>query len=763
MVHMNAREKNQELFPGAKWLWHTCCRVDSRDVRAQFRRTFEIDAVPEQTEIHITADSRYNLWINGTFVNHGPARGFQSHWPFDRIDIAPYLKKGKNVIAVLVYQFGVSIFCYRYENASGFLMSGKVGSVDLATGEQWKGRVASGYIPNIARGSFQYGYQEYFDCREDKGNWLDENYDDSDWLSTPGASLGCMPWHSFEERNIPLQTKEVISASGRVAISCHEPAEGWEKLENVAKIYDRETPDWKAAPEQGNTVQFASGITAQLIDFGKEVVGQPIFDIDNATDGDMLDYLVCESLTGETPDFGSSENPFATLFGGRLILKEGKNHHELTIPWGFRYVVVLYRGKQPLKVTLTARRIWYSLDVKGSFLSSDPLLNDIWEMCVHTQRCCMVDAYTDCPWRESAQWWGDALVQAQNTFRLANDTRLFERGLRQIAAQGTPEGLPYAIAPSNGHSCILPDYTAMWIVTLLAHYNQTGSLKMYFELKKTVDDILNYFRSLLNKDGLLVYDDRYWLFLDWCPNLFKNGVPTVYNLIYYWSLKAASTLAELAGETDRKNSLDQEISALNNAMKEHLFDSKTGLLYDGLNWDGSPVKTMSPHAAAMAILQDFMPEQHDFWMEKILLPFIGSHRDSELKPTSYFMFYVFEAMKKKGKRAEILDCIRRWWKDFLDHGFSTTAESWPDQLDRGFWSICHAWSAHPIFHFSELILGVHPEEAGWKTVSFDPVMTKGEKASGTIPSPLGLIRAEWDWTGEEPVRKIELPDGMKLL
>lgn len=760
---MTTKQKNQELFPGASWLWSARNRCDSRDERAQFRRTFELKEVPGQVEIHITADSRYNLWINGEFVNHGPARGFQTHWPFDRIDIAPYLKKGKNVIAVLVYQFGLSVFCYRYENASGLLLSGKIGELDLASGINWKQRVAPGYIPNVTRGSSQYGYQEYFDSREDKEDWRALDYDDTTWTSSNGASLGCMPWHTFEERNIPLLTKDIVPAVGRVSVSRHTPKDGWEKIENVAKILDREEPEWVSASTAGSSIQFEPGLTAQLVDFGKEVVGQPIFDIENAQDGDMLDYLVCESLTGDKPDFGSSSNPFATLFGGRLILKDGKNHHELTIPWGFRYIAVVYRGRNPLKVTLSARRIWYPMDVTGSFRSSDQVLNDIWEMCVHTQRSCMVDAYTDCPWRESAQWWGDALVQAQNTFRLANDTRLFERGLRQIASQGTPEGLPYAIAPSNGHGCILPDYTAMWIVTLLAHYNQTGSLDMYRELKKTVDDILNYFRSQLDGNGLLQYDNRYWLFLDWCPALFKDGIPTVYNLIYLWALKSASKLAELAEETDRKTGLDREIDALCKTMKEKLFDAETGLLYDGLHWDGTPVRTMSPHAAAMAILQDFMPEQHQSWLDNILIPFIKGHREIELKPTSYFMFYVFEALKKKGKRAEIVDCIRRWWKDFLDIGCSTTPESWPEQLDRGFWSMCHAWSAHPIYNFSDLVLGVTPVEPGWKKITFDPVMTKGGKAGGTVPSPLGLIRAEWDWTGAEPVKKIEIPEGMELL
>ena len=94
-------------FPQAYWLKLPEPFRDLRDRRFQFRKTFELEEVPSHAELHVTADAKYCLYINGTFVHFGPARGFQSHWPFDRIDAAPYLRPGRNVIAALLYTFGI--------------------------------------------------------------------------------------------------------------------------------------------------------------------------------------------------------------------------------------------------------------------------------------------------------------------------------------------------------------------------------------------------------------------------------------------------------------------------------------------------------------------------------------------------------------------------------------------------------------------------------------------------------------------------------
>src|SRR5664279_244408 len=71
-----------------------------------FRKNFELSEKPDQFIVHVSADNRYRLFINGNPVCSGPARGDLGHWRFETIDISPWLLKGKNVIAAVVWNFG---------------------------------------------------------------------------------------------------------------------------------------------------------------------------------------------------------------------------------------------------------------------------------------------------------------------------------------------------------------------------------------------------------------------------------------------------------------------------------------------------------------------------------------------------------------------------------------------------------------------------------------------------------------------------------
>ena len=67
-----------------------------------FRKTFALASVPERVPARITADSRYILFVNGQEVNRGPVRSQPRRLHCDLLDLAPYLKAGENLIAVLV-------------------------------------------------------------------------------------------------------------------------------------------------------------------------------------------------------------------------------------------------------------------------------------------------------------------------------------------------------------------------------------------------------------------------------------------------------------------------------------------------------------------------------------------------------------------------------------------------------------------------------------------------------------------------------------
>ena len=60
-----------------------------------FRKAIELREVPSKFVVHVSADNRYNLFVNGTRACYGPAKGDLKTYKYDVIDIAPYLKKGK--------------------------------------------------------------------------------------------------------------------------------------------------------------------------------------------------------------------------------------------------------------------------------------------------------------------------------------------------------------------------------------------------------------------------------------------------------------------------------------------------------------------------------------------------------------------------------------------------------------------------------------------------------------------------------------------
>lgn len=106
---------NENVFQYAKWIWADACA--EMDSYADFYDTFVYTG--EKTEIQISADSNYVLFINGEFVNSGQYPDFPHYKVYDTIDISAYCKKGENSLAITVWYYGLSnTITYYKGNAS---------------------------------------------------------------------------------------------------------------------------------------------------------------------------------------------------------------------------------------------------------------------------------------------------------------------------------------------------------------------------------------------------------------------------------------------------------------------------------------------------------------------------------------------------------------------------------------------------------------------------------------------------------------------
>jgi len=323
-------KKFEGRFKNAKWIWYENPFFDLINVWMDARLEFFVKKKPENVIVYVSADARYRLYVNGIFVNYGPARGFQ---------LSPYLKKGKNVIAARVHQLGVGTSQYIHQGTAGFILSGKVGDVDISTGKKWRVRKSSAYKKNVKRVSREQGFQEHFDARIDDETWLFPDYNDSNWETQGNSKSGF------------LETDDVVQ------LFLDEKHE-WKKTNIKLK---RENCWYSFIINPSSAKKY----TAYLIDFGHEVVGSIRLSLENTSGGEIVDTLVCETISGLEPDILPPEILSSRqAFGNRLICRKGVTDHEMFDYWGFRYLIVVFRNfYRPVKVKITLNHTGYPLNI----------------------------------------------------------------------------------------------------------------------------------------------------------------------------------------------------------------------------------------------------------------------------------------------------------------------------------------------------------------------------------------------------------------
>lgn len=745
------------VFAKSLWIWPESHSWDLHNGYALFRKEFSVAKLPDKAPLFLTADQSYQLSVNGQYVCRGPARGFQKSWPYDEVDIRAFLKRGRNVLAIRAHNPGFSNFQYLSQGFAGLLVAAKWKGTHLVSDQTWKCRRQTGVCRDTVPTSLQLFCQEHIGLREEDPGWMEPGFDDGDWKEPVTHPWNGMPWSALEARGLPLLEEKVIAPVSGLGTASGRCAPEYQSTRDICRLRFQE--GLRHHPESVDPREITvkpSGpgrFRSFLLDFGKTVVGSILLEIDGARGGEIIDTLHVETIdrTTLTPHFEPGKH-CRMAFGHRMVCREGRQSHAFYHTFGFRYMVLTTRNNAgPLRIRTNLRTTLYPLESKGSFSSSDATLENIWKTCVWTQRVCSLDAYVDTPWREQAQWWGDARVQAKNTFFYSGDLRLFRRGIDQIASQTTPEGLTYGHAPTIAHGCILPDFTLIWMITLWDYYWQSGSLEPFLAHEETLERALSCFQVDANT-GLVGYDPRYWLFLDW-TELFKDGYSAVFNLWFLIALEKMAELYRLAGQTRKAKAHLVRAKGLRKALG-HLI-RKDGLVMDGMTFRGRVIKTTSIHAQTLAILAGLQPKDDVVRIQKVLLPYLTGAGSSFTPPSSYWITYVFEVLTAAGHGTEVVKNIRKHWAPMVEHG--TTWETFAPQVGNG--SFSHAWSAHPLYHLMQIVGGIRQLSPGWNGILFQPVFV-GEKAKTTVPTPHGAVHSSWAYEGDEIVVELRLPPGL---
>ena len=778
------------------WIWGSGGPAhEHRNEYVYLRKTLTLTSVPLSAHVRVSADNRYQLFINGKFVCRGPARCEPRCQSYDEVDLASHLRKGKNCIAVLAHHFGESTFQSLERGGWGFLLDGEVRCrsgkpVPLHTDTTWKAIPAEGYNRGTSRYTEQLGFQEDLDAAQEPPDWTSARFDDRDWRKAWGIRAAVMmPYERFEPRGIPFEREQPARFVTTTGSFVGRHLKDHRTHDNLGLLIadERRRPasqpilrDVRSALTRGRGYMTvaptpAGRFSAVVLDAGKEVAGFFHLDVE-AAGGEIIDVFYCEHVRPNGDAVVRAENGGLAHMADRYRCRKGRHQHQFFAWKGFRYVLIVFRDvRKPLKLHHVGYIFTsYPVERRGTFECSDPLLECIWETGVYTQQLCMHDAYMDCPWREQAQWWGDARVQWRVNMAAFGDRALFRRGIRQGAQSQIHDGLTYGLFPCENHVCILPDYTLVWICSIWDYYFYTGDDSPVREHFNEVVRALEWFERHTGKTHLCSCPGfGLWLFLDWAP-LFKAGYNATFTLQYLEALQIAVKMARHVGHTGQARKYAALARQVERAAVRTFWDPKGKHFFEGaFRHNRKPYRQVAQHANTYAILTGVQSRWHGriadriAWIlknhDRLFADNSGGnvHHPRAKHPiaSSFFYAYVLQALFQVGYGQVALDGIRKLWGGMLDQGATSWFESWNHGSDcYGNSSACHAWSASPTYHLSEQIGGVTPIAPGFEKVRIAPRTFDLDHGNVRTPTPRGSIQVEWQRVDRSGMDlKIKLP------
>jgi hypothetical protein len=198
----------------AKAIWDSANTRREWNRWCAFRKTFDLDTLPVEAWLRISADAQFCVWINGNWIGQGPIRSYPNNYKYHTYSISQYLRVGWNSIAILGHSCGVSTFRYVLGDAFVIAEIECDGRVMAPTNPNWRCFPNPfGEIKDL-RMSCQLGWLEP-DAFGLGNDWLSADFDDSSW---PAAVAVPEP-RKLSKAEVQLLSGEALRPSGIVSSS----------------------------------------------------------------------------------------------------------------------------------------------------------------------------------------------------------------------------------------------------------------------------------------------------------------------------------------------------------------------------------------------------------------------------------------------------------------------------------------------------------------------------------------------------------------
>lgn len=750
------------------WVTHpaaVAADADHKPVALQFRRDFDLASAPQHFMVHVSADSRYWLYVNGERISTGPARGDLRHWRYEELDLAPDLHAGANVIAAEVWSDGKFAPRAQISARTAFLMSAENKTQDVVdTGPQWRVRVdpsrtvTSGMrqiIKQLGPEYYAAGAPETLDAHLMVDDWALAHTSAKDWVSAVDAVKPSQtpPWKLVAD-TLPQMTY-THAAGGRVVRSHGVDAS---KFPNGAVTIPANTD------------------ASILLDVGAVQTAYPRLTVSGGR-GAKITVTYDEALYGADK---KRLHDRAQVKGGQALgltdtfLPDGRAHVRFEPFWWreWRFVEIRVKtGDQPLTLDRFDRfSTYYPFKTRAHFVSNDPELNKIWQIGWHTVRVDAHETFMDTAYWEQLQYVGDTRIEALTVDTVSGDPRLPAQAIKAFDSSRQKYGITEAAWPSRFGQWI-PPFSLLWVGIIhddWMHQDDTGTIK---DVLPGMRSVFDWYAKRVKANGLV---DRTvgWNFIDWRKNLqhtpragfsldpakmpsgpeldqHKNAC--ILTLLYIGALQEAGDLEHALGDAGRGAADIQQAARLSAAVRSHCWSPKRKLFADG------PAKRFySQQANILAVLYDVAPKaEQAAILNRIIVKNGGITPPPGITGvTYYFTFYLARALDHAGLGNRYLQLLAPWRKMLAQH-FTT----WPETPDPSR-SDSHAWSAHPTIDLLAIVAGIEPSSPAFSSVRIAPHLGPLKTVDAAMPIPKGMVSVKYKRQGDALAATVTLPAGV---
>ncbi len=209
-----------EPFSSSRFCWVPGLEP-GRNQFVSFERRFRLER-EQSAVLHLFADTRYRLWVDGRFVAYGPGKFVTDSPEYDTHALR--LDAGEHLLRVEVNYYGASSYQTMPDGLPGFIAAGRTDdrTVDFATPGEWRSRVHRSWDPEAPLFSFAQNPVEICDLRA-LGSEL---AGPAEGAVAPLPPERC-PWRELRPRSAPYPDYEPIRPVHLSVVGTLRPALRW--------------------------------------------------------------------------------------------------------------------------------------------------------------------------------------------------------------------------------------------------------------------------------------------------------------------------------------------------------------------------------------------------------------------------------------------------------------------------------------------------------------------------------------------------------